>query len=57
MFILHNSYSFNYGRSEHYVRYFKDIPQLQSDKKVKCYITSSKYRDCQVVGSYIYTEK
>ena len=32
------------------------IPQLQSDKKVKCYVTSSKYRDCQVVGSCISTE-
>ena len=32
-------------------------PNSNLTKKVKCYITSLKYRDCQVLGSCISTEK
>jgi hypothetical protein len=35
----------------------KIYPNSNLTKKVKCYITSSKYRDCQVVGSCISTEE
>jgi hypothetical protein len=39
------------------MRYYKDAPTPTLQKKVQCYITSSKYRDCQVVGSCTYTKK